>query len=85
MDYHDIEEFPVSTVTGHKGRVVLGMWRMFRWYACRVESIIYQGDYMIDVVLPVRLMKLIEDRSFVFYKCIRREFTGLSCRRFCVD
>ena len=29
LDYHDIEGFPVSTVSGHKGRFVFGYVRIF--------------------------------------------------------
>lgn len=58
LDYHDIEGFPVSTVPGHKGRFVFG-------YAGRVPIVamqgrvhFYEGYKPQDVVLPVRLMKL---------------------------
>ena len=58
IDYHDIEGFPVSTVPGHKGRFLF----------CHIEGVptvlmqgrvhYYEGYAMTDVVLPVRLMKL---------------------------
>jgi purine-nucleoside phosphorylase len=58
LDYHDIEEFPVSTIPGHKGRFVFG-------YVGEVPVVVMQGrvhyyeGYSIqDVVLPARLMKL---------------------------
>lgn len=58
IDYHEIKGFPVSTVQGHKGRFVLG-------YVEDVPVIImegrvhyYEGYSMSDVVLPIRLMKL---------------------------
>lgn len=58
LDYHDIEGFPVSTVPGHKGRFVFG-------YAGGVPVVVMQGRVHFyegykpqDVVLPVRLMKL---------------------------
>ncbi len=58
LDYKDIEGFPVSTVAGHKGRFVFG-------YVGGVPVVImqgrvhyYEGYSMEDVVLPVRLMKL---------------------------
>ena len=58
LDYHDIEGFPVSTVPGHKGRFVFG-------YACGVPIVamqgrvhFYEGYKPQDVVLPIRLMKL---------------------------
>lgn len=58
LDYKEIEGFPVSTIPGHRGRFVFG-------YVGEVPVVIMQGrvhyyeGYSIeDVVLPVRLMKL---------------------------
>lgn len=58
LDYKDIEGFPVSTVLGHKGRFVFG-------YVGNVKVVImqgrvhyYEGYKMEDVVLPIRLMKM---------------------------
>lgn len=58
LDYHDIKGFPVSTVSGHKGRFVFG-------YVNNVPVVImqgrvhyYEGYSMEDVVLPTRLMKM---------------------------
>lgn len=58
VSYNDIEGFPVSTVTGHKGRFVFG-------YVGKVPVVImqgrvhyYEGYPMSDVVLPTRLMGL---------------------------
>lgn len=62
LDYHDIEGFPVSTVSGHKGRFVFG-------YIGDVPVVImqgrvhyYEGYSMEDVVLPTRLMKMMGAR-----------------------
>ena len=59
IPYEEIQGFPVSTVPGHKGRFILG-------YINKVPVIImqgrvhyYEGYSMTDVVLPVRLMKLL--------------------------
>lgn len=56
IEYTKIEGFPVSTVTGHKGRFVLG-------YVAETPVVImqgrvhyYEGYEMKDVVLPTRLM-----------------------------
>lgn len=58
LDYHDIEGFPVSTVLGHKGRFLFG-------YVGDVPVVImqgrvhyYEGYPITDVVLPIRLMKM---------------------------
>lgn len=63
IDYSEIENFPVSTVPGHKGRFVLG-------YIGEVPVVImqgrvhyYEGYPMSDVVLPIRLMKLMGARK----------------------
>lgn len=58
LDYREIKGFPVSTVSGHKGRFVFG-------YVGEVPVVImqgrvhyYEGYSMEDVVLPTRLMKM---------------------------
>lgn len=58
IDYREIEGFPVSTVAGHKGRFLFG-------YVGEVPVVImqgrvhyYEGYDMSDVVLPIRLMKM---------------------------
>ncbi len=62
IDYCEIEGFPVSTVSGHKGRFVFG-------YVGSVPVVImqgrvhyYEGYSMEEVVLPTRLMKLMGAR-----------------------
>ena len=58
LDYSEIKGFPVSTVPGHKGRFVFG-------YIGDVPIVImqgrvhyYEGYAISDVVLPIRLMKM---------------------------
>ncbi len=58
LSYSEIEDFPVSTVPGHVGRYVFG-------YIGEVPVVIlqgrvhyYEGYSMEDVVLPIRLTKL---------------------------
>lgn len=58
VGYHQIDTFPVSTVEGHKGQFVFG-------YVDAVPVVImqgrvhyYEGYDIQDVVLPIRLMKL---------------------------
>lgn len=62
LDYHDISGFPISTVPGHKGRYVFA-------YVEKVPVVImqgrvhyYEGYSIADVVLPVRLMKMMGAR-----------------------
>lgn len=58
LDYHDIEGFPVSTVPGHKGRFVFGYAGGVPIVAMQGRVHFYEGYRPQDVVLPVRLMKL---------------------------
>lgn len=65
VDYSEIEGFPVSTVTGHKGRYVFG-------YVGKVPVVImqgrvhyYEGYPMTDVVLPTRLMGLLGAKKLI--------------------
>lgn len=65
VDYTEIEGFPVSTVTGHKGRFVFG-------YVGNVPVVImqgrvhyYEGYPMSDVVLPTRLMGLLGAKKLI--------------------
>lgn len=58
ISYQEIKGFPISTVAGHKGRFVFG-------YVGEVPVVImqgrvhyYEGYSMEQVVLPIRLMKL---------------------------
>lgn len=58
VGYHQIDTFPVSTVEGHKGQFVFG-------YVDAVPVVImqgrvhyYEGYDIQDVVLPIRLIKL---------------------------
>lgn len=59
LNYSDIENFPVSTVSGHKGQFVFG-------YIGNVPLIImqgrvhfYEGYNMEQVVIPIRILKML--------------------------
>ena len=58
MDYSEIEGFPVSTVPGHKGRFLFGFIKGVPVVAMQGRVHYYEGYPMADVVLPVRLMRL---------------------------
>ncbi len=62
LDYHDIEGFPVSTVAGHKGRFVFGRVGDIKVVVMQGRVHYYEGYKMEDVVLPVRLMKMMGAR-----------------------
>ncbi len=58
LEYKDIEGFPVSTVAGHKGKFVFGYVGDVKVVVMQGRVHYYEGYSMEDVVLPVRLMKL---------------------------
>ena len=58
LDYHEIEGFPVSTVAGHAGKYVFGYVGDVPVVCMQGRVHYYEGYSMADVVLPIRLMKL---------------------------
>jgi len=58
LDYHEIKGFPVSTVSGHKGRFVFGSIGDVPVVIMQGRVHYYEGYSMEDVVLPTRLMKM---------------------------
>lgn len=58
LDYSELEGFPVSTVSGHKGRFVFGCVEGVPVVAMQGRVHYYEGYPVQDVVLPTRLMRL---------------------------
>jgi purine-nucleoside phosphorylase len=58
LDYHDIEGFPTSTVAGHKGRFIFGYVNEVPVVVMQGRVHYYEGYPITDVVLPIRLMKM---------------------------
>ena len=58
LSYNEIEGFPVSTVTGHKGRYIFGYVNKVPVVCMQGRVHYYEGYPMTDVVLPTRLMKM---------------------------
>ena len=65
VEYRDLPDFPVSTVEGHKGRFIFG-------YVEKVPVVImqgrvhyYEGYDMTDVVLQIRLMKMMGAKALI--------------------
>ena len=65
IDYSDIKGFPVSTVKGHKGRFVFGYIENVPIVCMQGRIHYYEGYEMEDVVLPVRLMKMMGANTLV--------------------
>lgn len=58
VDYAEIEHFPVSTVPGHRGRFVFGYFGQTPVVIMQGRVHYYEGYSMQEVVMPVRLMRL---------------------------
>lgn len=58
ISYNDIKDFPTSTVSGHAGQFVFGKIGEKRIVAMQGRVHYYEGYTMEQVVLPIRLMKL---------------------------
>lgn len=65
IDYGDIEDFPVSTVKGHKGRFVFGYVENVPVVVMQGRIHYYEGYAMTDVVLPTRLMGLLGAKKLI--------------------
>lgn len=59
IDYHLIPNFPVSTVEGHKGRLIYGELAGKKVVAMQGRFHFYEGYPMQDVAFPVRVMKVL--------------------------
>lgn len=79
IPYGDIPGFPVSTVSGHEGRFVLGHMGEVPVVVMQGRVHYYEGYSMEDVVLPVRLMKLMGIEFLLLTNA-----SGAINREFCV-
>ena len=59
LQYHDIPNFPVSTVEGHKGALIFGTIGNKKIVAMQGRFHYYEGYSMQEVTFPVRVMKYI--------------------------
>ncbi|OEF97233.1 purine-nucleoside phosphorylase [Vulcanibacillus modesticaldus] len=57
ISYHDIPHFPVSTVEGHKGQLVIGRLSGKNVIAMQGRFHYYEGYSLKEVTFPVRVMK----------------------------
>ncbi len=57
LDYENIPNFPLSTVEGHKGRLIFGNLSGKRIVAMQGRFHYYEGYTMEEVTFPVRVMK----------------------------
>lgn len=59
IEYGDIPDFPVSTVEGHRGRLIFGRLGGHRIVAMQGRFHYYEGYTSQQVVFPVRVMKML--------------------------
>ena len=59
LPYHEIPNFPISTVAGHKGALVFGTIGNKKIVAMQGRFHYYEGYSMQEVTFPVRVMKYI--------------------------
>ena len=65
LEYSEIENFPVSTVVGHKGRFVFGYVQDVPVVIMQGRVHFYEGYSMKDVVLPTRIMAMLGGKKLV--------------------
>lgn len=65
IPYHTIPDFPVSTVEGHTGQLISGHLAGKRVLAMKGRFHFYEGYSMEQVILPVRIMKLLGIHTLV--------------------
>ena len=65
LPYQDIPEFPVSTVEGHAGQLVIGELSGKKVVAMQGRFHFYEGYSMNQVTFPVRVMKLLGVQTLV--------------------
>ena len=58
LDYKEIDGFPTSTVQGHEGKYIFGYVGTVPVVCMKGRVHYYEGYDISDVVLPIRLMKL---------------------------
>ncbi|MGB0390916.1 MAG: purine-nucleoside phosphorylase [Salibacteraceae bacterium] len=65
IDYKDIPHFPISTVSGHKGKLLIGTLNGIEVVAMQGRFHFYEGYDMNRVAFPVRAMKFMGIDSLI--------------------
>jgi purine-nucleoside phosphorylase len=65
LEYKDIPDFPVSTVEGHKGRLIFGCLAGCKLVVMQGRFHYYEGYTMQQITFPVRVMKMLGIRRLV--------------------
>lgn len=65
IKYSEIEGFPISTVSGHDGNLIFGFADGYKVVLMQGRIHYYEGYAMEDVILPIRLMKMLGARFLI--------------------
>lgn len=65
ISYHDIPNFPVSTVEGHQGQLVIGSLEGKKVIAMQGRFHYYEGYSQQEVTFPVRVMKALGVKKLI--------------------
>ena len=65
LPYSEIKDFPVSTVPGHAGKFIFGNMEGKKIVAMQGRVHYYEGYSMEQVVLPIKLMKLMGAKKLI--------------------
>ena len=65
IDYHDIPNFPVSTVAGHAGKLIIGNIGDVRCLMMKGRIHHYEGYDMKEVTFPMRVMHLLGIKKII--------------------
>lgn len=65
INYSEIEGFPVSTVSGHQGQFIFGRINNVPVVIMQGRVHYYEGYSMQDVVLPVRVMRMLGAKKLI--------------------
>jgi purine-nucleoside phosphorylase len=77
IDYKEIPNFPISTVEGHKGQLVIGKLQGKNVIAMQGRFHYYEGYSMQEVTFPVRVMKALGVEKIIITNAaggVNREF-----------
>ncbi len=77
IDYKDIPHFPVSTVQGHKGRLIIGELEGRTVMCMQGRFHFYEGYSMEECVYPIRTMFMLGIKSLILTNaagCVNKEW-----------
>ena len=67
--YMDIPNFPVPTIAGHEGTLIIGKLHGREVIAMKGRCHYYEGHSMQRITLPIRVMKLLGVETLVVTNC----------------